>query len=84
MLVLKQAKKHYRNFDLDCSLEIKPGMITGLIGQNGAGKTTVIKLLLGLIHKEEGCVQVFGKPVENMTVEDRRKFGVVLADSGFS
>lgn len=84
MLVLEQVKKHYCNFDLDCSLEIKPGMITGLIGQNGAGKTTAIKLLLGLIGPEEGNIKAFGKPVKEMKVEDRRKFGVVLADSGFS
>lgn len=84
MLVLEQVKKHYCNFDLDCSLEIKPGMITGLIGQNGAGKTTAIKLLLGLIGPEEGNIKAFGKPVKEMKVEDRRKFGVVLANSGFS
>lgn len=84
MLVLEQVKKHYCNFDLDCSLEIKPGMITGLIGQNGAGKTTAIKLLLGLVGPEEGNIKAFGKPVKEMKVEDRRKFGVVLADSGFS
>ena len=37
MLKLEQVKKQYKNFTLDCSLEVRPGCITGLIGQNGAG-----------------------------------------------
>lgn len=35
MLKLEQVKKQYKNFTLDCSLEVRPGCITGLIGQNG-------------------------------------------------
>lgn len=33
MLKLEQVKKQYKNFTLDCSLEVRPGCITGLIGQ---------------------------------------------------
>ena len=43
MLKLEQVKKQYKNFTLDCSLEVRPGCITGLIGQNGAGKSTTLK-----------------------------------------
>lgn len=84
MLVLKDAEKHYDKFDLNCSLEVQPGCITGLIGKNGAGKTTAFKIILGLIRKEGGTAEVFGKPVEKLGVEDRAQMGVVLADSGFS
>lgn len=84
MLVLEHVKKRYKTFELDCSLEVRPGMITGLIGQSGAGKTTAFKLLLGLIYRDFGRVEILGKPVEELTVEDRREMGVVLADSGFS
>ena len=52
MLKLEQVKKQYKNFTLDCSLEVRPGCITGLIGQNGAGKSTTFKAALGLIHTD--------------------------------
>ena len=38
MLKIEHLKKHYDNFSLDCSLELMSGCVTGLIGQNGAGK----------------------------------------------
>lgn len=81
MLKVEYLKKNYASFSLDCSLEVKPGYVTGLIGQNGAGKSTTFKAILGLIHYE-GLVEVFGKPTLNE--EDKQLLGVVLSDSGFS
>ena len=81
MLKVKHLKKNYASFSLDCSLEVKPGYVTGLIGQNGAGKSTTFKAILGLIHYE-GLVEVFGKSALNE--EDKQLLGVVLSDSGFS
>lgn len=49
MLEIKQVKKQYDHFMLDCSLQVKPGHITALIGENGAGKSTTFKAVLGLI-----------------------------------
>lgn len=49
MLKMTSVKKNYRDFTLDCTLEIKPGYVTGLVGRNGAGKTTAFKSVLGLI-----------------------------------
>ena len=40
MLKISHLQKHYRGFSLDCSMEVQPGMITGLIGRNGSGKST--------------------------------------------
>ena len=45
MLKIEHLKKSYENFSLDCSLEIKRGHVTGLIGQNGAGKSTTFKAI---------------------------------------
>ena len=42
MIRLKNVQKSYGRFRLDCSLEVKPGCVTGLIGANGAGKSTEI------------------------------------------
>ena len=50
MLKISHLQKHYRGFSLDCSMEVQPGMITGLIGRNGSGKSTTFKALLGLIR----------------------------------
>ena len=84
MLKLEHVKKQYKDFHLDCSLTVKPGMITGLIGANGAGKSTTFKAVLGLIRTERGIVELFGKRPEEITPEDKERLGVVLADSGFS
>lgn len=64
--------------------EVQPGMITGLIGRNGSGKSTTFKALLGLIHPDGGEIEVFGKKAEELKPEDKQKLGVVFADSGFS
>lgn len=81
MLKVEHLKKQYASFSLDCSLEVKPGYVTGLIGQNGAGKSTTFKAILGLIHYE-GLVEVFGR--QTLNEEDKQLLGVVLSDSGFS
>lgn len=85
MLVkIEQLEKQYPNFHLDCSMEVKEGQITGLIGQNGAGKSTTFKAILELITFERGTIQIFGKDCHDLTREEKCKIGVVLSDSGFS
>lgn len=84
MLKIENLKKNYGTFHLDCSMEVANGCVTGLIGQNGAGKTTVFKAILGLIHPQEGSIRVFGKDASGLTSKDRQRIGVVLSDSGFS
>lgn len=44
MLKVKHLKKNYASFSLDCSLEVKPGYVTGLIGQNGVERVQHLKL----------------------------------------
>lgn len=84
MLKLDKVKKFYEGFSLDCSMEVRPGCVTGLIGKNGAGKSTTFKLLLGLIRCDSGSVQIFGKPSDKLTAADKQQIGAVLADSGFN
>ena len=81
---LEHVQKHYKQFDLNCSLEVQPGCITGLIGQNGSGKTTTFKAVLGLIKTEGGNIEVFGKNPRELDKEDKNKIGVVLSDAGFN
>lgn len=84
MLKIEHLKKQYSNFSLDCSLEVQEGCVTGLIGQNGAGKSTTFKAVLGLISTDGGNVTILGKDLHNFTSKDRENLGVVLSDSGFS
>lgn len=84
MLKIKHLKKNYENFSLDCSLEVMPGCVTGLIGQNGAGKSTTFKAVLGLISTEGGTINIFGKDIQELETKDKQNLGVVLSNSGFS
>ncbi len=58
----------------DLSLEIKPGEVFGLLGPNGSGKTTTIKMLLGLLYPTRGRISVFGKPPSDVAVKGRIGF----------
>mgnify|MGYP000940363952 CR=1 FL=1 len=84
MLKIDNLKKRYDSFELDCSLQVKPGYITGLIGQNGAGKSTTFKAILGLINFDSGKITIFNKDIKDITILDKQKLGIVLSDSGFS
>lgn len=84
MITLNHLHKSYDNFSLDCTLAVKPGTITGLVGRNGSGKTTTFKALLGLIQPDGGKATLLGKPCDDLTPEDRQNVGVVLSGTNFS
>ena len=84
MLELRNVKKKYKDFELDCSMRVPAGTVVGLIGANGAGKSTAFKSILNLIHKDSGEITLFGKDASSLTTKEREKLGVVLADSGVS
>ena len=58
----------------DLNLEIKPGEVFGLLGPNGSGKTTTIKMLLGLLYPTKGRISVFGKAPTDVSVKARIGF----------
>ena len=84
MIKMQNVRKVYPGFDFELSMEIPEGRITGLIGKNGAGKSTAIRLMLGLVKAESGTIELFGKPITEITMQDRQKIGVSLAESGFN
>lgn len=78
MVQLNKVTKAYGSFQLDCSMEVQPGMATGFVGANGAGKTTTFQILLGLVPPETGEIRIFGKPYTELTAKDRERIGVSL------
>lgn len=82
MIKLENVTKNYASFGLDVSLEVLPNRITGIIGQNGAGKSTTFKLILGLIQKDHGNITILNESSYSKNIA--QEVGVVLADSGFS
>lgn len=84
MLRLENVRKKYNDFELECSLTVESGRITGLIGANGAGKSTTFKAILDLIFIDDGKIELFGKAHNKIVPREKEKIGVVLSDSGFS
>ncbi len=53
------------------SLDIHKGEVFGLLGPNGSGKTTTMKLLLGLLFATEGEIKILGKPASDVSKNER-------------
>jgi ABC-2 type transport system ATP-binding protein len=63
----------------DVSFEVRPGRMTGFIGANGAGKTTAMRIVLGVLPPDRGQVRWQGGPV---TPQDRQRFGYMPEERG--
>ena len=81
-LTISGLTKTYQDFVLDhVSFTVPSGSIVGLIGENGAGKSTTINAALGLIQKEDGIVSVLGE--ENLNEDIKEQIGVVFDGSNY-
>lgn len=84
LLKMENVQKRYGDFSLDCSIQIEEGYVTGIIGANGAGKSTTFKAILGLIRADGGAIEIFGKDSRKISISDKQQIGVVLAENTFS
>lgn len=84
MLKIENLRKNYGTFQLDCSMDVLQGRVTGLVGQNGAGKSTTFKAVLGLIKPDGGRIEILGKDSGQFGAKDKQKLGIVLSNAGFS
>jgi zinc transport system ATP-binding protein len=75
MLLLEQLGFRYNSVEVlsDISFSVDAGDYIGLVGPNGSGKTTVIKIILGLMRPEKGTVTLFG--TDSSVFRDRHKIG---------
>ncbi len=83
ILQVNNLCKNYSQFTLqNVSFSLPKGSIMGLIGENGAGKSTTMRLILGLCKLDSGSVSVFGH--EGVTAADREQIGVVFDELPFN
>lgn len=84
VLEVRELRKTYPAFTLKgVSLDVSQGAIVGFIGRNGAGKSTTLKSVLGLVHPDGGTVRAFGLDYAANEAAIRRRIGVVLGGIDF-
>lgn len=82
-LEIKNLTKTYADFKLDhLNLTLPSGCIMGLIGENGAGKSTAIKLILNMVRREAGTITILGKDNRDNIQLTKEDIGVVLDEVG--
>ncbi|MCR4767351.1 MAG: ABC transporter ATP-binding protein [Saccharofermentans sp.] len=79
MIEVRNLNKSYKRFKLEnASFVLRPGKVTGLIGANGAGKSTILRSLIGLVKKDSGEILVDGNKVNDLG--EKLKVGYVCQD----
>lgn len=82
-LEIRGLTKHFADFTLDdLNLTLPGGCILGLIGENGAGKSTTIRLILGMLRADSGTVTILGQDSRENPVLTKQDIGVVLDEVG--
>ena len=82
-LEIKNLSKSFSGFKLDnLNLTLPSGCIMGLIGENGAGKSTTIKLILDMLHKDSGTIKILGRDNQDNIYLTKEDIGVVMDEVG--
>ncbi len=82
-LELRGLTKHYKDFTLGpLDLTLPGGTICGLIGENGAGKSTTIRLILDMVRRDGGTVTILGRDSRTASVRTKEEISVVLGSEG--
>lgn len=84
ILEVKNVSKEYKDFKLDnVSFNLEHGYIMGFIGPNGAGKSTTIKLIMNLVSRNSGEINIFGMDNIKYERQVKEKIGFVYDESHF-
>lgn len=82
ILEVNNLRKEFKKFTLkDISFKLEPGYIMGFIGQNGAGKSTTIKLIMNLLKLDGGEIKVFGLDHKKHEKEIKDRIGFVYDEN---
>ena len=70
---LKHINKSFGNFKAsqDVSFGVEKGKLVALLGPSGSGRTTILRMLAGLEHQDEGDIYIDGRLVNDVSVQDR-------------
>ncbi|MBP2258692.1 ABC-2 type transport system ATP-binding protein [Virgibacillus campisalis] len=80
----KLSKKYRNDFAIEnINITVKKGEIYGLIGQNGAGKSTMLRLVTGLAFPTGGSIDLFGNDNPNMITEVQKRMGAIIENPAF-
>ncbi|MEK4441444.1 MULTISPECIES: ABC transporter ATP-binding protein [Niallia] len=81
---LRNATKKFKGFSVNnINLEVKKGFITGFIGENGAGKSTTIKMMMNLLKPDAGQVKLFGLDYQTHEKAIKERIGFVYDGNVF-
>lgn len=84
VIELRNVSKSFKGFELkDVSISVKKGFVTGFIGENGAGKSTTIKLIMNLLQPDSGEITLFGLNYKQHEKEIKQRIGFVFDQNVF-
>src|SRR5277367_4693146 len=74
-IVTRRLTKYYgrRAVVRDLNLRVPPGCVFGLLGRNGAGKSTALKMLVGMVQPDYGGVELLGEDLQELKLETRAR-----------
>ena len=83
LITVNNISKKYRNIPAieNISFNLKQGELVGFLGANGAGKSTTMKVITGILQPDKGIVTVFGHSIEEQPVEAKKKIGYLSEDN---
>lgn len=82
ILSLQDVRKSFGSLQVldGLSLAVHPGEVFGFLGRNGAGKSTAIRILMGIMRSDAGQIEVFGRPLHSDVIGIRQRIGYVAQD----
>ena len=85
MISCRNVSKSFRDHKVlnKINFDVPEGVIVGLLGPSGAGKTTLIKILTGQLLSDEGKVEVMDRDVTKLKGADKNRFGIMMDQFGF-
>jgi len=85
VIELENLSKRYGSLDVltGLTLQVDRGEVYGFLGRNGAGKSTAIRMIMGITKISGGSIRLFGESIENDIVSARQKIGYVAQEQNF-
>ncbi len=82
ILSLQDVRKSFGSLQVldGLSLAVHPGEVFGFLGRNGAGKSTAIRILMGIMRSDAGRIEVFGRALHSDVIGIRQRIGYVAQD----